>query len=257
MVPSTEASSPATAYDWDLFLAHADADLSVAEELYELLQPCKVFLDRRSVVLGDDWDRELALAQRRSLITVVLVSPHTDTAYYEREEIARAIDMARADKTSHRVVPVYLERPSPDGNEIPYGLRIKHGVSLPDSGGLRGAARRLIDLVARLKNWEHQVVEPQRQALGKLTARRPGESLAGMVEVTQLFRPVIVTLLAILAIATLLVFGCLLAPSFETRTLAVSILSSLVFLILGFLFIAFLKSLAVAQQLAETGAYHD
>lgn len=243
--------------DWDIFLAHAGADASVAEELYELLKPCKVFLDSRSLLLGDDWDRELALAQRRSLVTVVLVSAHTDTAYYQREEVAAAIDMARADSTRHRVVPVYLEGVSAGGHEVPYGLRLKHGVSLPDSGGLAGVAQRLIELVGRLQSWDRQIVEPQRRALRRLTARPSQDSLAGVVEVTQLFRPVILTLVAILAIAALLIFTCLMTPSFETRTLAVSILSSLIFLILTFLLVAFLKSLAVAQQIVRTGAYHD
>jgi ABC-type Na+ efflux pump permease subunit len=252
MVPGTEASSPAEGYDWDIFLAHAGADASVAEELYELLEPCKVFLASRSLLLGDDWDRELARAQQRSLITVVLVAARTDTAYYQREEVAAALDMARADGSRHRVVPVYLQ----NGHAVPYGLRLKHGLSLPDCGGLTGVSRRLIDLVGRLKNWDRQIVEPQKRALSKLTARPPRDRLAGVLEVTQLFRPVILTLLAILAIAALLMFVSLMTPSFETRTLAVSILSSLIFLILTFLLIAFLV-LTVAQQIVETGAHHD
>lgn len=51
----------------------------MAEQLYDLLVPkAKVFLDSRELMLGDNWDEELAAAQRNSLITVVLVSRKTE-----------------------------------------------------------------------------------------------------------------------------------------------------------------------------------
>jgi hypothetical protein len=74
---------------YDFFLAHAGLDAAQAERLYDLLSTeTKVFLDTRSLLLGDDWDRMLAEAQRSSRVTVVLVSANTDTAFYQREEIA-------------------------------------------------------------------------------------------------------------------------------------------------------------------------
>jgi len=101
---------PEATTNWDFFLAHAGADLPAAEQLYVLLQPrARVFLDKHCLLLGDDWDQELAAAQRGSRITVVLVSSRTEIAYYEREEIAAAIDLARRNKQAHRVVPVYLD----------------------------------------------------------------------------------------------------------------------------------------------------
>jgi hypothetical protein len=67
--------------EWDFFLAHAGADKETAESLYEyLVDKCRVFLDSRCLRLGDDWDTELATAQRRSLVTVVLVSINTAAA---------------------------------------------------------------------------------------------------------------------------------------------------------------------------------
>jgi hypothetical protein len=135
---------------WDFFLAHAGTDKKAAEALYDLLSPhFKVFLDSRCLLPGDDWDQEIALAQRKSTITIVLVSSQTEKAYYQREEIAAAIDMARRDKEKHRVVPIFLDvRPS-TGNEIPYGLRLKHGLSAPDIGGLEEVARRLKTLLQK------------------------------------------------------------------------------------------------------------
>ncbi|MGQ0593523.1 MAG: toll/interleukin-1 receptor domain-containing protein [Gammaproteobacteria bacterium] len=129
---------------WDFFLAHAAADLDTADELYGKLAPyARVFLDRRCLKYGDDWDHELAKAQRATRITVVLVSSHTDRAYYEREEIAAAITMARQDPTTHRVVPIYLDHVQ----QVPYGLRTKHAIEINDQLDLEHAARELLRLL--------------------------------------------------------------------------------------------------------------
>ena len=132
--------------DWDFFLAHAGADNDTADALYDyLVGNCRVFLDSRCLRLGDDWDTELAEAQRRSLVTVVLVSGHTTAAYYQREEVAAAIALAREDRNSHRVVPIYTGTTSED-MRIPYGLRLKHGITLGDGCSLADAAAKLLDL---------------------------------------------------------------------------------------------------------------
>ena len=102
---------PSEQYEWDFFIAHAGADKRPAEKLYDYLKPkSRVFLDCRSLVLGDDWDTELRRAQKTSLVTVVLISEKTEAAYYQREEIAAAIALARANAAQHRVVPVFLDR---------------------------------------------------------------------------------------------------------------------------------------------------
>lgn len=135
---------------WDLFIAHAGADLAPARRLFELLAPrAQVFLDDARLRLGDNWDRELAGAQRDSLVTVVLASRRTEAAFYEREEIAAAIRMARTDPSAHRVVPVYLDAAS--AAEPPYGLTVKHGVRVDDDGELLPVADRLVALLADLK----------------------------------------------------------------------------------------------------------
>lgn len=89
----------------DFFIAHASADREYAERLYALLATrSRPFLDSRSLALGQPWDDQLQAALGRARVTVVLVSPHADQAYYLREEIAQAIDRAR--HGSHQVVPV-------------------------------------------------------------------------------------------------------------------------------------------------------
>ncbi|GEO08021.1 toll/interleukin-1 receptor domain-containing protein [Segetibacter aerophilus] len=146
-------------YKWHFFIAHASADAAVAESLRALLAPhCKVFLDNYCLLLGDSWEEELPAAQRNSLITVVLVSSNTGKAYYQNEEIAGAIDMAREDKDKHRVVPVFLEEPS-DIVAIPYGLRSKHRLDLFNMDGLPAVSRRLLELLDKLKEQQNFVID--------------------------------------------------------------------------------------------------
>jgi len=131
-------------FSYDFFLAHAGPDAAGAERLYDLLgAETRVFLDSRSLVLKDDRDRALSEAQRSSRVTVVLVSANTDTAFYLREEISAAIDLARANATEHRVVPVYLDAVPAS---VPYGLRLKHGLMVSDHSSFEQVAARLLDL---------------------------------------------------------------------------------------------------------------
>jgi len=143
------------AMNWDFFIAHASADKVPAETLYQILvQRSRVFLDMKCLRLGDDWDARIAEAQRASFVTVVLLSNRTDAAYYQREEIAAAIALAREDASAHRVVPVFL---SPEENlrvEIPYGLRLKHGICLGDQVDLEAAAQLLLDLLESVQDIE-------------------------------------------------------------------------------------------------------
>jgi len=145
------SSSP----QYDFFIAHASADLHIAEALYtRLVDHARVFLDSKNLLPGDDWDVELSHAQRHSLITVVLVSAATEAAFYQRDEIAAAIAMARDNppsqkKHTHRVIPVYLGEVPDDG--LPYGLRLKHRITLAGIEGVDVVAKRLIDTVAILQ----------------------------------------------------------------------------------------------------------
>jgi hypothetical protein len=138
---------PNQAYSWDFFLAHAAADGPAAKELFDLLSPsCRVFLDSECLLPGDDWDLILRRAQCSSRITVVLLSRRSEKSYYQREEIAAAIAMARDDNARHRVVPVYLDDREFE-NDVPYGLRLKHSLSVNRCGGMLGIAERLQSLL--------------------------------------------------------------------------------------------------------------
>ena len=142
-----ELLSPARA--WDVFIAYPTSDRACADRLYdELVTRWRVFIDHRCLLPGDDWDRTLSTAQRDSLVTVVLVSPNTEAAYYQREEVAAAIDLGRRNPESHRVVPVYL---GPAGADLaPYGLRIKHGIACTDPNRIDQVAKELDRLLSGL-----------------------------------------------------------------------------------------------------------
>mgnify|MGYP006136950787 FL=1 len=132
---------------WDIFLSYARADRAQADVLYDLLaSDLHVFLDERSLQPGDDWQRVTPAALRDSPITVVLVSPRVDMAYYANEEIAIAIDLARRYPDRHRVVPVVVEDPDEQRSFLPFGLRSKHGLFARTPEERASAVRRLVAL---------------------------------------------------------------------------------------------------------------
>lgn len=128
------------------------ADRRPAEALYKYLQPkAQVFLDTRNLLLGDDWDIRLLEAQKRSLITIVLISERTEQAYYQREEVASAIALTRKNPKTHRVIPVFW-----GGNgrfdDIPYGLRVKQGIVVGKGQSLRNAAEQLFEVLEKISS---------------------------------------------------------------------------------------------------------
>lgn len=138
---------------WDLFIAYASPDRLAAEKLHKMLSSSfRVFLDRRNILPGDDWSSRLSAAQSMAAVTLVLISSRTDSAYYQREEIARAIELAR-DDDRHWVVPILLDEPG-DPVDLPYGLRLRQAVSVTEAGGLPGVAERLTSAL------RHRLVMP-------------------------------------------------------------------------------------------------
>jgi tetratricopeptide (TPR) repeat protein len=139
---------PEETYTWDFFIAHAGCDTPVAEVLYDALRSkCRIFLDSKCLKLGDNWDQELATAQRQSRVTVVLISANTDNAYYQREEIAAAIKLSRNTGQKYRVIPIFLDKTQ----DIPYGLTLKHGITIAENSDPKAAAERLLDFLDSLE----------------------------------------------------------------------------------------------------------
>ena len=249
------AEPPAPDFDWDFFLAHAGADLEVARRLRRQLEPpARVFLDDECISLGESWDRKLAEALRSSLIHVILVSPNTDEAYYECEEIAVAVQLAREDPHTRRVVPVYLNSKGVP-NAVPYGLKTRHGLALPDSKDLTAAKERLLRTLQEVRRFERrkvEVVAVQREAVEKIETGGKAELLAGLGEVTRFVRPLLKTLLALLVLSAAGLVACLLLPQLKSeRALLATVFGGLCALLLASVMWLTARSLSYAQQIAE------
>lgn len=150
-------TSAATTFRYDVFIAHAGSDSATAGRLYDELvvarSNLRLFLDTRSLLLGDAWDQVIPRALQQSMVIVIMVSERIDAAWYAREEIAMSIELARQNGGRQRVVPLFLDgRPSatPGGSSIPYGLRIVQGLSMPETT-LTEAAQQLAQLVERMR----------------------------------------------------------------------------------------------------------
>jgi formylglycine-generating enzyme required for sulfatase activity len=137
---------------YDLFLAHAGADRATAETLFDQLVPeVHAWLDVRCLLPGDEWPKEVALAQRAALATVVLLSRNAEHAYYLTDETQAAIALYRRFPDKHRVVAVFLEGLPADPGQVPAGLHSLHSLDALAEGGLEGVARKLKALVAVLR----------------------------------------------------------------------------------------------------------
>jgi hypothetical protein len=160
---------------WDFFIAYASPDQMAAETLFELLSsPFRVFLDRRNLLPGDDWSSRLSAAQSLATVTLVLISSHTDIAYYQREEIARAIELTRREDDLHRVVPILLDEPA-NTVQLPYGLRLKQAISVTEAGGLVGVANQLKGAL------QHRMAMPASEIQQRYTSRNVLERAVRLV----------------------------------------------------------------------------
>jgi DNA-binding XRE family transcriptional regulator len=245
---------------WDFFLAHAGSDTPVAERLYDLLSPrANVFLDSRSLLEGDNWDEELRRAQRNSLVTVVLVSRNAEQAYYQREEIAAAIDMARKNKDTHRVVPLYWKDRLDAQPDVPYGLRLKHGMFASGPDELPRVAERLITLRQKLAQLDSKVaslVQTQQQTLSQISQGGYKERFEAARAVMDIFpgaRSVIVIIILTLlsAIVACLLFAVFTGRFDVTIQAALAILGSLCALAVSGLMWMWNRSVNLARDMIQ------
>ena len=138
------ASATPTPIKYEIFLAYAGRDRSAAERLYALLaRPgLRVFLDTLAILPGESWDLTIQHAQRASRMTVVLVGPKWEFAFFLRSEVQTAISLFRLDAERHRVVPVFL--PGTHPNDSPYGLNVTQGIRLASDGDFPEVARQIL-----------------------------------------------------------------------------------------------------------------
>lgn len=132
---------------WDLFFAYATPDAALAQEIYDALRArgLRTFFDRRELRAGEPWSFQLINAQASARGTVVLLSPDGDGAWYQQEEIQRAIALKR--KYQRFLIPLYRDGRPSDPEGIPYGLCQLEPLDLPGCGGVQGAAAKIRELV--------------------------------------------------------------------------------------------------------------
>lgn len=244
-------------YEWDFFLSHPGADLDAAKNLFAKLNPpAKVFLDDECLRCGDVFDIELSKAQRASLISLILVTPNTENAYFQREEIAAAIDMARADPRTHRVVPIYLNEKQIPKDRIPFGLRLRHSVYIPETGDFTETVNRLLKTLETMKQLEvkkDQVVVQQQIAIAKITGSdsSKAEFLAGLGAATRFNHSILYTLTGLfVVILVLLIVGLLVLPPIIGMPFGI-LLGAFETAILFFILRIISRSLDAAGQIAQ------
>jgi hypothetical protein len=137
------------ATEWDVFVAHASQDLAAARKLSDALDGhgLRCFLDAERFRGGASWPVELKWALSRSKVIAVLVSEHSDEAYYLQEEVAIAVTLYRSAPKAVRVVPVLLE--GAERSHLPYGTFRLHSLQL-DEGGWPAVAESLASVVREL-----------------------------------------------------------------------------------------------------------
>ncbi|HEX2871440.1 MAG TPA: TIR domain-containing protein, partial [Polyangiaceae bacterium] len=142
-----------TTQAWDCFIAYPGGQRAFAEELANMLSGrLRVFFDRRSLQPGDNWAKAIVSALESTYVTIVIVSPETDRAYYEQEEIQRALARARGSDPTRRVVPIFVGGTTPDDADIPYGLRLKQGFTVGSSQELSTLADKIAGLVEEIRD---------------------------------------------------------------------------------------------------------
>jgi len=130
----------------DFFISHASSDRVMAESLYDLLRPhARVFLDTRALQPGVNWTLMIVEAIDAARVVVFLISARSQDAYFQQEEVLRAVDNGRAD-ASLRLIPVFLD--NIDQNlRLPLGLASRQAIRLSKTNGMEGVAKQLLDLV--------------------------------------------------------------------------------------------------------------
>jgi hypothetical protein len=108
-------------YAWDTFIIHGSGDRVAARSVWETLvrQNISSFLDKASLRPGDDWPRRLLEGLQRTQVFVVIVGPGAAKAWYNHDELARAVQLTREDPR-RALIPVLFDGATMD--DLPYGL---------------------------------------------------------------------------------------------------------------------------------------
>ena len=251
---STPGQSTAL-YDWDFFLSHSGADLEIARKFKQVLEPPnEVFLDKEDLRDGANWADELSKALKSSFVYVFLLSRDARGSFYVGEEINVAISLMRANQQTRRVIPIYLnEQQVPNPEDAPFGLGSIQGFALPNVSDLSSAQGRLLQVLEYVKPREEkraELVIAGREVVNKINSGGNGELLAGLNDATKLVRPLLYTLLGLLALVTIAIVACLLltAPELALKLVVLATLWCLLLLFILWLIRSQLGKTALIAQ---------
>ena len=161
-----------TSKKFDIFLSYASTDRRIADRLYSILsKEVSVFYDVNTLAPGDQWDYELARAQRTSLMSVFIITDATPAVFYSREEVAAAISTVRPTRDMQRVVPVYVGQRTDYKARLPYGLREVQAMHAESEQQLEPVARQLLIMLAHLKDERSLQESSNTSSISNLPAR--------------------------------------------------------------------------------------
>ena len=138
---------------WDIIIHHAGVDTPDAERLYDVLsRRCRVFLDSRSIKVGEAWDFESSRALGAARMSVIVLSRRTQSpdAPAHRSDrhftdlVGEAIRWNRRQPRAHRVIPVAMDFRASDVERMPFGLNVRHLIQVTDLPDLEAVADRIL-----------------------------------------------------------------------------------------------------------------
>ncbi|MCA9561140.1 MAG: TIR domain-containing protein [Myxococcales bacterium] len=142
-----------------VFISYAGPDHAHAEALARALQRhhLPTFVDTLALSPGDPWDTGITDAIERARMFVVLLSAawRRGDRWYAHDEVARAIDAARAPESAVRIVPAIIDGVSP--RHMPSGLA------------------RLIPLPDAARDWSATAARLAKLYRGERTGHQPGD----------------------------------------------------------------------------------
>jgi len=114
-------------------MSFASPDRQRAERLRDdlVFRDWKVFLDDRSIPPGSDWMERIARALRASGVVLALLSDHSSSASYQKEEL----EFARRHEL--KIVPIYLDGAPDRPADWELGMLTRHRIDLVQTGYAR------------------------------------------------------------------------------------------------------------------------
>lgn len=136
---------------WDIFLSFPTPDEACARSLCASFgSAARVFFAPQSIRLGSDWPAVVDEALEESRMVVVLVTEATAEAAYQQEEITRALELARRDQHTVRIIPLLVGA----GVKTPFGLSRKQAVVVARREEIAAAVPPLLEALEMLEPLE-------------------------------------------------------------------------------------------------------